>query len=279
MAPKFETAYAKINLALHVRKRRDDGYHALESLVAFLDYGDVLEAKWAAEDSFDIAGDYAELTGDIDNNLVVKAVQFAREYANVFGPLEIRLTKNLPVAAGLGGGSADAAAMLRILQYLGFPFGPSDYALTAKYLGADVPACLFSTPLIMRGIGEQIELVEDRSLASILAVLVNPNIAVPTGPVFKAWDAVDRGGLPAGTALEMALSGRNDLQEAAIALCPEIATILSVLNGTNPLVARMSGSGGTCFALYDNAENASKACAEIAILHPHWWVRAGNLTA
>ena len=146
-------------------------------------------------------------------------------------------------------------------------------------MGADVPACIISRTLIMRGIGEQIEEVADDSLADIHAVLVNPGVPVPTGPVFKAWDQVDRGGLGVGTARDIALNGRNDLQAPAIALCPEIGDVIAMLNGTTPLISRMSGSGATCFALYDDPGQARQAAATIAKSQPGWWVKVGNLTS
>ncbi len=279
MPPNFETAYAKINLALHVRRRRDDGYHELESLVAFLDYGDFLEIEIAKADSLTVKGEFAELVGDPNDNLVLRALRWAREQDNpAIPPLAIRLSKHLPVAAGLGGGSADAAALLRLLANNGLFFGLQDLRADAAALGADVPACMLSSPLIMRGIGEQIEEVSDNSLMGVFVVLVNPGVAVPTGPIFKAWDQVDRGGLEGENALDIALKGRNDLQPPAMALCPAIGDVIEMLANTKPLIARMSGSGATCFALYDNASTAERAAETIALQRPDWWVRAGGLT-
>ncbi|MFM2410493.1 MAG: hypothetical protein RL481_1321, partial [Pseudomonadota bacterium] len=193
MQSDFETAYAKINLALHVRKRRDDGYHELESLVAFLDDGDFLRVEPADYDSFSIEGEFAANSGDISDNLVIKTLEWARQSARERGygditTLAIALSKHLPVAAGLGGGSADAAALLRLLHRHGLIHSLLELGPETAILGADVPACLHSQPLIMRGIGEQIELVEDDSLHGIVAILLNPGFPVPTGPVFKAWD-------------------------------------------------------------------------------------------
>ena len=279
MPPNFETAYAKINLALHVRRRRDDGYHELESLVAFLDYGDCLEIEIAKADSLTVDGEFAGQVGNPNDNLVLRALCWAREQDNLaIPPLAIRLSKHLPVAAGLGGGSADAAALLRLLANNGLFFGLYDLRAEAASLGADVPACMLSSPLIMRGIGEQIEEVSDNSLAGMFVVLVNPGVAVPTGPIFKAWDQVDRGGLEGENALDIALKGRNDLQPPAMALCPVIGDVIEMLENTKPLIARMSGSGATCFALYDNAARAERAVETIALQRPGWWVRAGGLT-
>lgn len=275
-----ECAYAKINLALHVRSRRDDGYHELESLVAFLDSGDTLSIDNAEEDSLTVDGDFAELVGNADDNLVLRALRWARENNNgSMPPYAIKLSKHLPVAAGLGGGSADAAALLRILSRQGqfFSLYDTDQFDHLATLGADVPACVISRPLIMRGIGEQIEEVADESLANISAVLVNPGVPVPTGPVFKAWDGVDRGALPGGSALDIAIIGRNDLQSPAIALCPIIGDVLAMLDNSSPVVARMSGSGATCFALYDDPEKAGAVADAIGDKQPGWWVQAGSL--
>jgi 4-diphosphocytidyl-2-C-methyl-D-erythritol kinase len=279
MPPNFEIAYAKINLTLHVRNRRDDGYHELESLVAFYEWGDFLEAKPADVDHFSAQGEFANDIGTDADNLVMRALRFAREYADFpIPPMAISLSKHIPVAAGLGGGSADAAALLRLLLNHGFIYGPSDLALAAAALGADVPACLYSQPLIMRGIGEKIEFVEDDSLTDIFVVLVNPRLPVPTGPVFKAWDQIDRGGLGNGSALEIAMSGRNDLETPAIALCPAIGDVLAALEATSPIVARMSGSGATCFALYDDAEKCFAVEKRLNAMYPDWWIKAGSLT-
>lgn len=280
MAPNFETAYAKINLALHVQTRRDDGYHDLESLVAFLDYGDFLEIEPAQTDSLTVEGEFAALIGDSSDNLVMQALRWARDRDNPdIPPLAIRLSKYLPVAAGLGGGSADAAALLRLLANLGhLHHSLNELRPETASLGADIPACLLSMPLIMRGIGEQIEVVGDDSLYNIFAVLINPGVPVPTGSVFNTWDRIDHGGLPDGTALEIALRGRNDLQAPAIALCPVIGDVIAVLQATNPILARMSGSGATCFALYDDPQKAGWVAGSISRGQPDWWVRAGNLT-
>jgi 4-diphosphocytidyl-2-C-methyl-D-erythritol kinase len=280
MPPNFEIAYAKINLTLHVRRRRDDGYHELESLVAFLNYGDEIEIQSAPSDSLTVEGEFSRSVGNEPDNLVIRALQWAREADNPdIPPLAIRLVKHLPVAAGLGGGSADAAALLRLLAHQGLFSGLNDLRAETAVLGADVPACIVSKPLIMRGIGEQIAWVADQSLAPLSAVLVNPGVPLSAGPVFKAWDQIDRGGLHSGDALGIALSGRNDLQPPAIALCPIIGDVLVMLEATGPIVARMSGSGATCFALYDDAEKASAAAASIMGQKPAWWIRAGRLTS
>jgi 4-diphosphocytidyl-2-C-methyl-D-erythritol kinase len=262
-----ETAYAKINLALHVRRRREDGYHELETLFAFVDAGDVLRASPAAADSVDTLGEFA---GGLDNpfdNLVARALNALPRPQG----LAITLEKNLPVAAGLGGGSADAGAVFRIVEALhGLP---EDWSARAAKLGADVPACVLSRTHIGLGTGTEQESVED-DLAGTPVLLVNPRVPLSTGPVFKAWDGQDRGALPEGPASTIAREGRNDLEAPAISLCPVIAEVLAALAETNPWLARMSGSGATCFALYDTPE--ARDAAAVA-MPAGWWTMAGRL--
>ena len=266
-----ETAYAKINLALHVRRRREDGYHELETLFAFVDAGDVLSAAPAATDGLTTLGEFA---GGLDNsfdNLVAKALS-ALPRPQGFA---ITLEKNLPVGAGLGGGSADAGAVFRIVEALhGLP---DDWQAKAAKLGADVPACVLSRTHIGLGTGTEQLAVED-DLAGTPVLLVNPRVPLSTGPVFKAWastgDGMDRGPLPKGPASRIAREGRNDLEAPAISLCPVIAEVLAALQATNPWLARMSGSGATCFALYDTLEARDAAAAAMP---KDWWTMAGRL--
>jgi 4-diphosphocytidyl-2-C-methyl-D-erythritol kinase len=278
--PVTETAYAKINLALHVRKVRADGYHELETLFAFVDAGDVLTAKPAAQDSLHVVGDFAStlaspLPGGEGagvgappfDNLVARALNALPRPQG----LAITLEKNLPVAAGLGGGSADAGAVFRMVEALhGLP---DDWPARAAKLGADVPACVLSRTHIGLGTGtEQLEVEDDLTGTPVL--LVNPRVPLSTGPVFKAWDGEDRGALPHGAASHIAREGRNDLEAPAISLCPEIAEVLAALAETNPWLARMSGSGATCFALYDTPEARDTAAAAMP---DDWWTMAGLL--
>ncbi|MEL6878836.1 MAG: 4-(cytidine 5'-diphospho)-2-C-methyl-D-erythritol kinase, partial [Pseudomonadota bacterium] len=249
-----ETAYAKINLALHVRGRRDDGYHELETLFAFVDAGDTLSARPAEQDSVTTAGEFAQGIDNPFDNLVAKALGVLPR----MGGLDITLEKNLPVAAGLGGGSADAGAVFRIVEQAhGLP---DDWIDRAARLGADVPCCVRSETVVGRGTGTELERVES-DLAVTPVLLVNPRVPLATGPVFKAWDGTDRGPLPEGAAREIALQGRNDLTDPAIQICPQIADVLTALEAGNPWLTRMSGSGATCFALYDS-EAARDAAAE-----------------
>ncbi len=172
--------------------------------------------------------------------------------------LAITLEKNLPVAAGLGGGSADAGAVFRIVRDA---YGlPDDWRERAARLGADVPACVESVTCVGRGTGTELEPVEN-DLAGTPVLLVNPRVPLSTGPVFQAWDGIDRGPLPEGTAREIALAGRNDLEAPALSLCPVIGEVLAALSATSPLLARMSGSGATCFALYASEAERDAAAA------------------
>lgn len=265
-----ETAYAKINLALHVRARREDEYHELETLFAFVDAGDVLTASTAQQDSVRVSGEFAGGLDDPFDNLVAKALG---KLPRADG-LAIVLEKNLPVAAGLGGGSADAGAVFRIVRER---YGlPDDWRERAAKLGADVPACVESRTCIGRGTGTDLEPADD-SLAGTAVLLVNPRIPLATGPVFRAWDGEDRGALPEGTAREIALAGRNDLETPAISLCPQIADVLAAMRGTSAFLARMSGSGATCFALYESNSARDEAAARLATDQPGWWQLKGNL--
>ncbi len=266
-----ETAYAKINLALHIRARREDGYHELETLFAFIDAGDVLTAMRAPNDRLETLGEFAGVLDNPFDNIVARAMNaLPRD-----GGLAVTLEKNLPVAAGLGGGSADAGALFRIVRELhGLP---DDWRERAARLGADVPACVESVTAIGRGTGTELEPLADGSLDGLEVLLVNPRIPLSTGPVFAAWDGEDRSALPVGTAREIALAGRNDLEAPALSLCPAISDVLQALCDTDPLLARMSGSGATCFALFEDAQSRDIAAARIAEREPGWWQMKGSL--
>ena len=265
-----ETAYAKINLALHVRRRRDDGYHELESLFAFVDAGDELTAHAASEDKLTVTGEFAGALDNPFDNLVMAALgKLPRPRG-----MALTLEKNLPVAAGLGGGSADAGAVFRLVKDR---FGlPDDWHARASWLGADVPACVESRTCIGRGTGTDLEMVDD-SLAGTPVLLVNPRVALSTSTVFADWDQVDRGPLPDGDARQIARDGRNDLEAAAMGLVPIIDDVLAALKTTQAWMVRMSGSGATCFALYDSLEARDQAAARMAAAHPNWWQLCGQL--
>ncbi|MBT0668467.1 4-(cytidine 5'-diphospho)-2-C-methyl-D-erythritol kinase [Novosphingobium profundi] len=272
-----ETAYAKINLALHVRRRREDGYHDLETLFAFVDDGDALAVAPADQDYLEVHGEFVGALHNPFDNIVANALSaLPRGAGGTSGGWAVTLEKRLPVAAGLGGGSADAGAIFRLVDRAqGLP---EDWRARAAKLGADVPACVLSRPCIGTGTGTDLEEVAENDLAGCAVLLVNPREALPTGPVFQAWDGEDRGAMPMSASLRaIALEGRNDLEAPAIAICPVIAEVLAALRGTQPFLARMSGSGATCFALYDSLEARDEAAEKLAQSHPGWWRMAGRL--
>ena len=265
--PQLETAYAKINLALHVRRRRGDGYHEIETLFAFVDAGDELSVETAPRDELHVTGEFAPALTDPFGNIVAQALgKLPRPEG-----WRVSLDKRLPVAAGLGGGSADAGAVFRVYdQRYGLP---ENWRERAAKLGADVPACVESRTCIGRGTGAELGPGPD-DLAGTPVLLVNPRVPLATGPVFAAWDARDRGPLPGGTARDIALTGRNDLESPALALCPAIGEVLSALRETAAWLVRMSGSGATCFALFDSVEARDAAAASV---DPGWWQMAARL--
>ncbi|MDK2761246.1 MAG: 4-(cytidine 5'-diphospho)-2-C-methyl-D-erythritol kinase [Sphingopyxis sp.] len=276
-----ETGWAKINLALHVRGRRADGYHDIETLFAFVDGGDALEAEFADADSLTIIGEFAAgLTTGADN-LVMQVLHLLRERhgADRVPPLAVTLTKALPVAAGIGGGSADAAAMARLVRQHFLPeIADAALARLVGTLGADIAACVASKTCLGIGVGAQLSAVPELSLTGAPVLLVNPRQPVATGPVFAAWDGIDRGPLFIGADGRAALlAGRNDLQRPATAQCPAVADVLTALGALRPWLARMSGSGATCFALFDAAAERDAAAASLAQSHPDWWSMAGTL--
>jgi 4-diphosphocytidyl-2-C-methyl-D-erythritol kinase len=265
-----ETAYAKINLALHVRGRRADGYHELETLFAFVDAGDELTARRSERDELAIVGEFASQLTDPLGNLVAKALTSLPRS----GGLAITLEKNLPVAAGLGGGSADAGAVFRLVRE---EFGlPEDWRQRAARLGADVPACVESLACIGSGTGAELAPVEN-DLAGTPVLLVNPRVPLATARVFAAWDGVGRGSLPDGPVSGIADHGRNDLESAAVSLCPEVAEVLAALRQTDATLVRMSGSGATCFALYRSTDVMREFADRFASERPDWWQMQGNL--
>ncbi len=274
-----ETAYAKINLALHVRRRRPDGYHELETLFAFCADGDRLSVEPDDMLSLAIDGPFGEGLSAGPDNLVLRAAEALRVEAGVTAGAAIRLGKRLPVASGIGGGSADAAAALRLLARL-WEADVADAALhaIAVGLGADVPACVASRACRGEGRGDALDFLDDEALAGRPVLLVNPRVAVPTGPVFQRWDGVDRGPLAVGDPMAAALAGRNDLEPPARDIQPVIGAVVEALAAAPGVaLARMSGSGATCFALYDSIEARDAADRDIAIAYPDWWRLASTL--
>jgi 4-diphosphocytidyl-2-C-methyl-D-erythritol kinase len=267
-----EHASAKLNLALHLRRRRGDGYHELETIFAFTAFGDTLRAEAAGGLTLRVTGPFAGAAGQGGDNLVLRAARALAEASGTTAGAALTLDKVIPVAAGLGGGSADAAATLRLLNRLWDLHWPeSRLVAIAATLGADVAACVVSRTVFGSGRGESLAPIgADWSGTPVL--LVNPRVAVPTGPVFGAWDRVDLGPLdPALPLTEL----RNDLAPPALTLAPVIGEVLDWL-GSIPGVslARMSGSGATCFALF----NTPVACAAAAQdVRAGWWAEATGL--
>jgi 4-diphosphocytidyl-2-C-methyl-D-erythritol kinase len=285
--PLASFAPAKINLYLHLTGRRPDGYHLIDSLVAFVDIGDRVSARAADALSLDIRGpEAAGLADAADENLVLRAARLLAGHAAIAPAVALYLEKNLPVASGIGGGSSDAAATLRVLSRLWrLAIGEEALASLGLELGADLPVCLYGSAAWVGGIGDRIEPAAGLPLAGIL--LANPRIPLPTAAVFAAR----RGpfGKPgrfapmppdAADLADVLTERRNDLTEAAIGLVPEIGAVLAELAGLpGVLLARMSGSGATCFALFKNGAAAVCGCEILAARRPRWWCAAGTLIA
>jgi len=256
-----EIAPAKLNLALHVRGRLPDGHHALETIFAFCTDGDRLWGEPAPDLSLTVTGPFAAMLDDGADNLVHRAASALASEARVGEGARLILDKRLPVASGIGGGSADAAAALRLLTSM-WRIDPAIAQRIAPALGADVPACLLSLTSRGEGAGDELALV-DAGVAGMPVLLVNPRQALSTGAVFAAWDGADRG--PLGEWRD----GRNDLEAPARALVPAIGLVLDwLIKQRGAGIVRMSGSGATCFALFED-EGARDAAA--AACPPAWW--------
>ena len=268
-----EPAPAKVNLALHLRRRRDDGYHELETVFAFTEFGDTLAVAPAAGVSLAVVGEFAGPAGQGPENLVLRAAHALAAAAGVTEGAALTLDKRIPVAAGLGGGSADAAAALRLLdRFWGLDFGDDRLRAIADLLGSDVPACVDPVTRLGTGRGERLA-PWPATLRGTPVLLVNPRVAVPTGPVFAGWDRQDRGGIVPGAPLD---SLRNDMTAAAVAIAPVIADVLATLAATGGAeLVRMSGSGATCLALF----GCDSACADAAALLSArgWWAHPTRL--
>jgi 4-diphosphocytidyl-2-C-methyl-D-erythritol kinase len=275
-----ERAPAKINLTLRVIGRRADGYHTLESLVAFAELADTLTLQPGGEPSLDISGSFAAAAGPAADNLVLKALHALRERVAGLKAGRFALEKNIPVAAGLGGGSSDAAAALRLLARTN-DLEPSDPRLVeaARATGADVPVCLDPRTRIMRGVGDELSMAID--FPSLPALLVNPGVPLATRDVFARFAAGHAGqkslgdDLPKSLNAAMAFLGSygNDLGPAAIACQPKIATVIELLQAVPGVrLERMSGSGPTCFALFNSVGEAAAAARLIAAGRRDWWI-------
>ena len=279
-----EHAPAKINLALHVTGRRPDGFHLIESLVVFARHGDRVTVAAASEDSFSASGPFGAGIPLDGCNLVVRARDALRRAALYSvrkpQPVSIHLAKHLPIASGIGGGSSDAAAALKALAQLwGIGLTSEQLAELGRQLGADVPMCLHCSPLVARGIGEQIEPVA--GFPALPLVLVNPGIPVSTPDVFRALASRENPGLPPPPInnrpediRDWLISTRNELQSPAISIAPAISEALDALTAAGAGFARMSGSGATCFGLFATSDGAARAAAQIQARQPGWWVIA-----
>ncbi len=275
-------APAKVNLFLHVIGRRPDGYHDLESRVVFTEFGDSVRVVPASEFSFERCGPFADaLPDDRENDLCcVAARAFAAELRRGLS-LRIVLEKNIPVAAGIGGGSADAGAVLRAMCDLWqIPRDDPRATRTAIALGADVPMCFFSRPCLATGVGDELEFTEGARVLEIL--LVNPGAELSTASVFGALRVPDKA--PAAMSREgdvawLRNNTRNDLAVPAAELCPVIQTVLDEISDAGGCqLARMSGSGSTCFGIFEDAAAAAEAARKIEVSQPGWWVRATRTT-
>lgn len=277
-------APAKVNLYLHVVGRRDDGYHLLDSLIAFAALGDLVTVLPAGEIRFGVEGQFADAVPTGSDNLVLRAARALAQHAGITDGAAIILEKQMPTAAGLGGGSADAAATLRALVRLwDVEIGEQDLAELGLALGADIPVCLAGHPAFIGGIGEAI--TPAPKLPPTWLVLVNPGVAVPTPAVFRAregkFSAPARfDGAPADAAAFAALLAQrhNGLTEAAMKQAPVIGDVLAALTEIpNCLLARMSGSGATCFGLFADETAAQAAARRVALDNPSWWVVSAAL--
>lgn len=281
--PPFSAlAPAKVNLSLRLTGRRDDGYHLLDSITVFTDFGDLVSVAPSDQLSLTVNGPFAKDIPCDDGNLVLKAAHALLAESGRSAGAAITLTKSLPAAGGIGGGSSDAAVAMRLLNQLWeTDLSPSDLARIGLTLGADLPVCLRGTACRMQGIGEV--LADIPSLPDCGILLVNPGAACETPAVFKArtggFSTAPLGFVPGDTAqsLARALSPHtNDLTQAAETVCPPVHEVLDALAALpNALLTRMSGSGATCFALFANETLAREA--ETEILRPAWWAKAGSL--
>lgn len=289
-----ERARAKVNLTLHVLGRRTDGYHDLESLAVFADVADGLSLSPGLSESLDVTGPRAEACGALGDNLVTKAARLLREQIPALTSGQFTLDKHLPAAAGIGGGSADAAAALRLLAKAnGLAYNDARLQAAGRATGADVPVCLVSSACIMRGAGESVTPLAVRPLP---CVLVNPGVPVATKDVFtaiglKAGESYTPPGggsntiaWPSGDApfdawIAAIAAGRNDLEPVAVRLQPVIGDVIALLASQGGcLLARMSGSGATCFGLFADAASAAAGAAAIRKANPDWWVEASTLS-
>lgn len=274
-----EKAYTKVNLALHILGRRDDGYHDIDTVFAFLCDGDELNVGQSDRLSLTIDGPFS---GDIDvppdDNLVMKTATLLSNHFEIDDGAALHLRKNLPIASGIGGGSADAAATARLLnRYWQLGLSPSQLARLIAPLGADIPACVISQTCRGEGIGTKLDILDNElDLSEMPVLLINPMVSVSTGPIFDAWDGQSGGILK--TDLEyLTHQARNDMQRSAVSLFPQIQDVIEALQSMHPVITRMSGSGATCFAIFANKEDRDNAKQTIERRFPNWWFLASEL--
>lgn len=278
-------APAKVNLFLHVGPVKPTGRHDLDSLVVFSDEGtsDRLTVETAASLSLRVIGPFAAAAGPVEENLVMRAARALQAASGTRAGAQMTLDKRLPVAAGIGGGSSDAAAMLRLLTDM-WAIDPAHASAIAPTLGGDVPVAMAGEPALMRGEGERV--IPVVLPARLPGVLVNPGIACPTGPVFRVYDVAGRGSdfreidpwldfLGARDFIDWLSEQRNDLEVPAIEMVPEIAGVLDIIRAQPGLLfARMSGSGATCFGIFEDLERAARAAMDVQSARPGWWTAA-----
>jgi 4-diphosphocytidyl-2-C-methyl-D-erythritol kinase len=289
-----DEARAKVNLTLRVNGRRSDGFHDLESVVAFADCADRLTLTPGSDLDLKMSGPLAQACGETSDNLVLKAARLLAERVPDMKAGSFSLDKALPVAAGIGGGSADAASALRLLSQLnGLALDDPRIIEVAQLTGADVPVCVDSRGCVMTGVGETLQPL---SLPTMPCVMVNPGVPVATKDVFAAL-GLRNGELLVGATdvllqdhwpdekasledwVEALAASSNDLEAPAMRVQPVIGDVIAALNATNGAwLARMSGSGATCFAIYENTAEAGRAAEKLRRDHPGWWVHAGTLS-
>jgi 4-diphosphocytidyl-2-C-methyl-D-erythritol kinase len=266
--PHREIAAAKLNLALHVRGKLPDGRHSIETIFAFCTDGDRLTADPADTLTLTTSGHFASELPAKDDNLVLRAARALQEAAGVAHGAAIRLDKQLPVAAGVGGGSADAAATLRLLTSL-WHIDPAHASAVAPAIGSDVPACLISLTARGVGAGDELSMIDTAGVSGAPVLLANPRVSLSTAEVYAGWNGIDQG------RLEDWRQGQNGLEPAATALVPQIETVMAWLaaqSGAN--FVRLSGSGATCFALFDSDEQRDRAAEAVP---REWWHLATSL--
>lgn len=285
----IERAPAKINLTLHVVARRDDGYHALESLVVFTRSGDTLSLEPGAELALHVDGPTAAAAGDLNDNLVMRAARALARRVEGLTLGRFHLVKRLPVAAGIGGGSSDAAAALRLLARANkLALDDARVMAAAAETGADIPVCVAARARIMRGIGDELGPVV--ALPPLPALVVNPGVPLETRAVFARMDLAPgwrtsasahpafADGQGADAVFAALRRGRNDLEDPACVLAPVVSDVLAVLGAARGCrLARMSGSGATCFGLFADCRAAARAKTAISRVHPGWWAKTTML--